>query len=85
VPRNRAHGALGQNNSRSIVWAEKQEKFQPKEKCFFLTSTFIEQIRTLLNFARMIICFSKVQSMLEEISLGSVLTVFAIRGGVSFS
>jgi hypothetical protein len=39
---------------------------------------------TLLNFARMIICFSKVQSMLEEISLGSILTIFAIGGGVSF-
>src|ERR1700720_4435029 len=36
VPSNRAHGAVGQNSSRSIVWAEKQEKFQPKEKCFFL-------------------------------------------------
>ena len=45
VPSNRAHGAVGQNSSRSIVWAEKQEKFQPKEKCFFLTSTFIELIR----------------------------------------
>jgi hypothetical protein len=49
VPRNRAPGAVGQNNSRSIVWAEKQEKFQPKEKCFFLTSTFIELIRRV-NF-----------------------------------
>src|SRR5271156_3834512 len=45
VPSNRAHGAVGQNNSRSIKWAAKQEKFQPKEKCFFLTSTFIELIR----------------------------------------
>src|ERR1700728_4816797 len=44
VPRNRANGAVGPNSSRSIVWAEKQEKFQPKEKCFFLTSTFIEPI-----------------------------------------
>src|SRR5712664_3824647 len=42
-PRNRAHGAAGQNRSRSIKWAEKQEKFQPKEMCFFLTSPFIEQ------------------------------------------
>src|SRR6266446_3773486 len=42
-PRNRAHGAVGQNRSRSIKWAEKQEKFQPKEMCFFLTSAFIEQ------------------------------------------
>jgi hypothetical protein len=45
VPRNRAPDAAGQNTSRSIKWAEKQEKFQPKEMCFFLTSTFIELIR----------------------------------------
>jgi hypothetical protein len=45
VPRNRAHGAVGQNSSRSIRWAEKQENFQPREKCFFLTSTFIELTR----------------------------------------
>ena len=44
-PRNRAHGAAGQNRSRSIKWAAKQEKFQPKEMCFFLTSPFIELIR----------------------------------------
>src|ERR1700694_2333736 len=49
-PRNRAHGAVGQNRSRSIKWAEKQEKFQPKEMCFFLTSTFI--VRTYRDFAR---------------------------------
>jgi hypothetical protein len=36
--RNRAHGAVSQDKSRSIKWAEKQEKFQPKEMCFFLTS-----------------------------------------------
>ena len=41
LPRNRAHGAVGQNKSRSIKWAEKQEKFQPREMCFFLTSPFI--------------------------------------------
>jgi hypothetical protein len=46
VPSNRALGAVGQNNSRSIRWAAKQGKFQPKEKCFFLTSTFIELIGT---------------------------------------
>src|SRR5271167_1031697 len=45
VPRNRAHGAVGQNRSCSIEWAEKQEKFQPKATCFFLTSTFIELTR----------------------------------------
>src|ERR1700730_13897096 len=44
-PRNRAHGAVGQNRTRSIEWAEKQEKFQPKEMCFFLTSPFIELTR----------------------------------------
>jgi hypothetical protein len=41
LPRNRAHGAVDQNKSRSIKWAEKQEKFQPMEMCFFLTSPFI--------------------------------------------
>jgi hypothetical protein len=40
---NRAHGAAVQNRSRSIKWAVKQEKVQPAEKCFFLTSPFIEQ------------------------------------------
>jgi hypothetical protein len=44
LPRNRAPGAVGQNKSRSIKWAEKQEKFQLLEKCFFLTSPFIELI-----------------------------------------
>jgi len=44
-PRNRAYGAVGQNQSRSIEWAEKQENFRPKEMCFFLTSPFIELIR----------------------------------------
>src|SRR3984893_14972263 len=33
---------VGQNRYRSLKWAEKQENFQPKEMCFFLTSTFIE-------------------------------------------
>src|SRR6266852_7272659 len=45
LPRNRAQGAEEQNSSRSIKWAEKQEKFQPKEMCFFLTFTFIELTR----------------------------------------
>jgi hypothetical protein len=42
LPRNRAYGAVSQNRSRSLKWAEKQENFQPKEMCFFLTSTFID-------------------------------------------
>src|SRR6266446_2908768 len=46
-PCNRAHGAARQNRSRSIKWAAKQEKFRPKEMCFFLTSTFIELPGTL--------------------------------------
>src|ERR1700686_1981867 len=45
-PHNRAHGAVGQNRSCSIKWAAKQEKFRPKEMCFFLTSPFIELTRT---------------------------------------
>jgi len=42
LSRNRAHGAVSQNRSRSIRRAAKQEKFRPREGCFFLTSTFIE-------------------------------------------
>src|SRR5258708_60027 len=41
---NRADGAASQYRSCSIMWAAKQENFQPAEKCFFLTSPFIEQI-----------------------------------------
>jgi len=47
-PRNRAHGAEEQNRSRLIKWAAKQEKVQPKEMCFFLTSTFIELTRSTI-------------------------------------
>ena len=39
---NLAHGALGQKPSHSFTWAAKQQKFQPLEGCFFLTSPFIE-------------------------------------------
>src|SRR5258708_9540051 len=39
---NRADGADRQYRSCSIMWAAKQENFQPAEKCFFLTSPFIE-------------------------------------------
>jgi hypothetical protein len=45
VPSNRVLGAGGQNRFCSITWAAKQEKFQPKGTCFFLTSTFIELTR----------------------------------------
>jgi hypothetical protein len=48
VSSNRAHGADGQNRSGSIRWAAKQEKFQPKEKCFLLTA-FIELTRNLAH------------------------------------
>ena len=44
MPSNRAHGAAGQNRSCSIDWAAKQEKLPLLERCFFLTSTFIELI-----------------------------------------
>ena len=45
-PHNRAHGAAAQNQPRSIQGAEKLEKFQPSQKCFFLTSPFIELLRS---------------------------------------
>src|ERR1700688_4379016 len=48
LPHNRAHGAVGQNRSRSIEWAVKQEKFRPLERCFFLTLPFIELTRSNL-------------------------------------
>src|SRR5450631_3894210 len=53
-PRNRAHGAVGQNRTRSIEWAGKQEKFQPKEMCFFLTSPFIEHGPATEHMARLV-------------------------------
>jgi hypothetical protein len=42
VPSDRDFGAAGQNRSRSIKGAVKQEKLQPLQWCFFLTSPFIE-------------------------------------------
>src|SRR6266478_7449305 len=42
---NRAPGAGGQNRSCSITWAAKRGNGQPLERCFFLTSTFIERSR----------------------------------------
>ena len=47
VSSNRAHAAADQNRSCSIKWAAKVEKFRPRDKCFFLTFPFIEQIRKL--------------------------------------
>src|SRR5262249_59005942 len=41
----RVHSAEGQNRSCSNKWAAKQEKIQPLEWCFFLTSPFIELTR----------------------------------------
>src|SRR5260370_17947557 len=46
VPSNRAPGAVGLNRSCSIYRAAKQEKLQLLERCFFLTSTFIELLDT---------------------------------------
>jgi hypothetical protein len=43
---NRTHGAVDQNRTCSIKWAAKQEKFPLMAECFFLASTFIEQIRS---------------------------------------
>src|ERR1700758_4282958 len=54
VPSTRVHGAEVQNRSRSITRAGKQEKLQPKEMCFFLTSPFIELLRTWRSRRRVI-------------------------------
>jgi len=40
TPSNRAYGPEGQNRSCPIKWAEKVEKFQPREKFFFLDFPF---------------------------------------------
>src|SRR5258707_10161909 len=48
---NRAPGAGGQNRSCSIKWAAKQGNGQPLERCFLLTSTFIE-LTGILRSAR---------------------------------
>jgi hypothetical protein len=57
---NRAPAAGDQNRSCSIQWAEKQEKSQPVEMCFFLTSTFIELIGHNRQFARLSLPFGGV-------------------------
>jgi hypothetical protein len=73
VPSNRALGAGGQNRSCSITWAAKQEKFQPKGKCFFLTSTFIELTRTYPRSGfcarcEQYFCFSNVVQLTTTVS-----------------
>jgi hypothetical protein len=50
TPSNRAHGAERQNRPCSTRWAAKQEKLQPLEWCFFLTSPFRELTGTLACF-----------------------------------
>jgi hypothetical protein len=52
LPRNRAHGAVGQNRSCSIKRAAKKEKPRPRERCFSLTSPFIELHGTWLQELR---------------------------------
>src|SRR5882762_292885 len=76
-PRNRAHGAEGQNKSRSIKWAEKQEKFQPKEMCFFLTSTFIELIGHLQRLPR--ICNSPIRILPARATITARSWVVCVR------
>src|SRR5258708_4473468 len=49
---NRAPGAGGQNRSCSIKWAAKQGNGQPLERCFLLTSTFIEPTWSCSTFVR---------------------------------
>src|ERR1700745_3010180 len=51
VAGNRAPGADVKNRSSSIKWAVKQEKLRPMRKCFFLTSLFIEPIKTGVHIA----------------------------------
>jgi hypothetical protein len=57
--RNRAHGAVDQNRTRSIKWDEKQKKFQPKEMCFFLTSPFIELAKVFIFVSAVVVMCQK--------------------------
>jgi hypothetical protein len=58
---NRALGAGDQNRSCSIMWAAKQENFQPAERCFFLTSPFIELLGTLPLLLEIEKAFAKIE------------------------
>ena len=88
-PRNRAHGAVGQNRTRLIEWAEKQEKFQPQEMCFFLTSPFIELTRTYAMKRTHLRYVAFVVAAMGRIkTLGSSLTVkprLAMNAMMAFS
>src|SRR6267143_3935736 len=80
VPRNRAHGAEGQNRSCSINWAAKQEKFGPREMCFFLTSPFIELIGTWPRVLPLLIKHGSQRS--ARSNRRQQLMCYAIRGCV---
>src|SRR5258708_21004405 len=69
-PHNRAHGAVGQKKSYSIQWAAKQEKFQPKGMCFFLTSTFIERFRSRVIWRRG--AMEKIMALMAILAMGAV-------------
>jgi len=56
VPRTRAHGAAAQNSSCSNKWAEKQEKLQPLEWCFFLTSPCLESTQLHAQQETVVFC-----------------------------
>src|SRR5208337_344761 len=68
VPSNRAHGAAVQNRSCSIKWAARQENVQPSRRCFFLTSTFIELIRSWTSNSRLHACVRSLSTLLAQTS-----------------
>ena len=70
LPRNRAHGAVGQNSSPSITWAGKQEKLRPPEKCFSLTSPFIELIRPYPNVRYGVQCDTECSAIRSAVRYG---------------
>jgi hypothetical protein len=43
------------------MWAAKQENFQPAERCFFLTSPFIELLGTLPLLLEIEKAFAKIE------------------------
>src|SRR6516165_550602 len=70
---NRANGAERHNRSCSTTWAVKVEKFQPREKFFFLTFPFIEQLGPFACTRRAQSCVPNFVPTLDQFGQQSVV------------
>src|SRR5262249_53206033 len=77
----RVHSAEGQNRSCSNKWAAKQEKIQPLEWCFFLTSPFIEHTRSWARLGE----GSRIRSGVKVVDFVYILGIFQPRRTVGHS